>query len=253
MNIVLIGSGNVATVLGKKIQAAGHDILQVAGRNEIATAELAALLNCEFTINWNFINRHADLYIIAVSDAALPGIHKQLDLDKKLVVHTAGSVSKEVLNKVSKNYGVLYPLQSLRKEKQSLPEIPFLIDANTQDSIALLQDFAETISGNVQVADDESRKKIHLSAVLVNNFTNHLYALAAEYCKNEHLDFSLLQPLIEETAERIQSASPIDVQTGPAIRKDDATIQQHLKLLQLHPGLMKLYELFTDSIQEMYK
>ncbi|MBI3717943.1 MAG: DUF2520 domain-containing protein [Sphingobacteriales bacterium] len=252
MNIVLTGSGNVATVLGKKIQIAGHDILQVAGRNETACAELGALLKCPFTINWSFINQHADLYIIAIADAALEHIHKRLNLDKKIVVHTAGSVSKEVLHKVSKNYGVLYPLQSLRKEKELLPEIPFLIDANSNDTIALLQDFAESISGNVQVADDETRKKIHLAAVLVNNFTNHLYALAERYCEDEHLDFKMLLPLIEETAERIKLASPKDIQTGPAVRSDDSTIKAHLQLLNHHPHLKKLYEQFTENIYKMY-
>lgn len=253
MNIVLIGSGNVATVLGKKIQAAGHDILQVAGRNETACAELAAVLKCPFTINWSFINQQADIYIIAIADKALEHIHEQLNLDKKIVVHTAGSVSKDVLYSVSKNFGVLYPLQSLHKEKEWLPEIPFLVDANSNDTIVLLQDFAETISLNVQVADDETRKKIHLAAVLVNNFTNHLYALAEEYCKNEQLDFKLLLPLIEETTECIKSSSPKDVQTGPAVRRDEATIKMHLSLLEQHPQLVKLYELFTASISSMHK
>lgn len=252
MDVVIIGSGNVATVLGKKIKAAGHDILQVAGRNEQTCAELAVLLNCEFTINWNFINRHADLYIVAVSDAALPALHEQLQLDKKLVVHTAGAVTKEVLQKVSVNYGVLYPLQSLRKAKEPLPEIPFLVDANSYDAIALLKEFAETIATNVQVADDDARKKIHLAAVLVNNFTNHLYALADKYCAGEHLDFNLLLPLIEETADRIKTNSPQTVQTGPAVRGDKATLQTHLDMLNEHPQLKELYRIFSESIAVMY-
>ncbi|RTL59228.1 MAG: DUF2520 domain-containing protein [Sphingobacteriales bacterium] len=253
MNIVLIGSGNVATVLGKKIQIAGHDILQVAGRNEAACAALSTVLKCSFTINWNFINQQADLYIIAVADTALEHIHAQINLGKKIVVHTAGSVSKEVLHKVSKNYGVLYPVQSLHKEKEVLPEIPFLVDGNSNDTIALLKDFAETISDKVRVAADEPRKKIHLAAVLVNNFTNHLYALTEDFCKNEQLDFKILLPLIEETAERIKLYSPADVQTGPAVRGDETTINMQLGLLQQYPPLIKLYELFSESIRSMHK
>ncbi|MBI2730623.1 MAG: DUF2520 domain-containing protein [Sphingobacteriales bacterium] len=249
MNIVLIGSGNAATVLGKKSIAAGHEVLQVAGRNEEACADIASKLNCTFTINWNFIDPLADIYIVAISDTALSAVHEQLNLDRHLVVHTAGAVSKEVLKTVSKNYGVLYPLQTLRKENAVLPEIPFLIDANTADSISLIKDFAETLSTHVQVADDERRKKIHLAAVLVNNFTNHLYALAEKFCEAEHLDFKLLLPLITETSERIKTNSPSEVQTGPAVRGDEATIDMHLQLLKKYPQLIKLYEMFTDSIQ----
>ena len=253
MRIVIIGSGNAANVLGRKIIAAGHEVVQVAGRNEKACRALAALLNCPFTINWNFIDAHADLYIVTVTDTALENINIQLRLDKKLVVHTAGSVTREVLKNVSTNYGVLYPLQSLRKERSDLPEIPFLVDANTPDNITLIKDFAETLSNKVQVANDEQRKKIHLAAVLVNNFTNHLYALAEEFCVNERVDFKLLYPLIRETVERMEDFSPADLQTGPAVRGDDATIEMHLQLLKGYPQLMKLYEILTDSIETFYK
>ena len=87
-------------------------------------------------------------------------------------------------------------------------------------------------------------------AVMVNNFTNHLYALIEKYCKDEGLDFYLLLPLIQETAARLEDASPSKTQTGPAIRGDDATIEKHLDLLNKYPQLKKIYELFTESISQ---
>lgn len=249
MRIVIIGTGNVAHVLGRKIQDAGHDILQVAGRNEPAAVTLAAMFNCPFTVNWDYINLQADLYIVAISDAALENISTQLQLGKKLVVHTAGAVSKNVLKDVSTNYGVLYPLQSIRKERITIPAIPFLTDANTADDLTLIKDFAATLSDKVEVATDLERKKMHLAAVLVNNFTNHLYTLAADYCKKESIDFGMLFPLIKETADRIDNISPVIVQTGPAARGDKNTIKMHLQLLSTYPQLKILYEIFTASIE----
>lgn len=253
MKVVIIGSGNAALVLGKKIFNAGHEIMQVTGRNETACMKLAALFNTAFTVNWRMINRHADLYIIAIADAALNKIDEYLQLDKKLTVHTAGAVSKEVLKNVSENYGVLYPLQSLRGEKEPLPEIPFLVDANTRKNILLIEEFAQTFSSKVQAADDETRKKIHLAAVLVNNFVNHLYTLTEDYCKKEKLDFTLLYPLIKETAEKIENSSPAAVQTGPAARGDEPTIKAHLQILNEYPQLKDLYKMFTGSISEHYR
>ena len=55
---------------------------------------------------------------------------QHFNIHDKLVLHTAGSVSKDVLKNISYNYGVLYPLQSLRKESHEIPEIPFLVDGN---------------------------------------------------------------------------------------------------------------------------
>ena len=248
MKIVIIGTGNTATVLGRKIQTSGHAVLQVVGRNETSTGELASELQCAGTTDPVNIDRNADLYIIAIADKALPAVHEWLQLDKKMVVHTAASVSKDVLRNLSRNYGVLYPLQTLRKEQKHLPEIPFLVDGNTADDLALVQDFAGTLSSQVLVADDATRLKMHVAAVFASNFTNHLYMLAEDFCKKERMEFSLLLPLIAETARRLEELSPRVSQTGPAIRNDNDTIQRHLQILKDHPSLKNIYEQLTGSI-----
>jgi predicted short-subunit dehydrogenase-like oxidoreductase (DUF2520 family) len=102
----------------------------------------------------------------------------------------------------------------------------------------------------VIVADDKERLKLHVAAVIVSNFSNHLYKLAEDYCKKEGLDFKQLLPLIEETAQRLKTISPSNSQTGPAIRHDRATIEQHLNLLEKYPQLKKIYEVMTQSIQD---
>jgi predicted short-subunit dehydrogenase-like oxidoreductase (DUF2520 family) len=253
LRIVIIGTGNVATILGKRFLAADHEIVQVCGRNLLHAEELADVLQAAATTDLTQPDATADLYVIAVSDVAIATVAAGLRLDKKLVVHTAGSVSKDILSVCSKNYGVLYPLQSLRGELNELPDIPFLVDGNTNDDLALITEFAGTLSNQVQQAGDEQRLKLHVAAVIVSNFTNHLYALAKAYCLHEQLDFTLLLPLITAVAERLYDHEPAAVQTGPAVRNDQATIQKHLELLQQHPALKALYGSFTESIRKMYK
>ncbi len=253
MRIVIIGTGNVATILGKRFLAADHEVVQVFGRDQLHAEELADVLSATVTTDLKQVNPNADLYVLAVSDTAVASVASQLQLNNKLVVHTAGSVSKEVLRVCSKNYGVLYPLQSLRSELNELPDIPFLVDGNTEDDLALITEFASSISNQVQQAGDEQRLKLHVAAVMVSNFTNHLYALAKAYCLHEHVDFNMLLPLITSVAERLHDYEPAAVQTGPAVRHDEATIQKHLALLQQHPALENLYFMFTESIKKMYK
>ena len=89
---------------------------------------------------------------------------------------------------------------------------------------------------------------MHLAAVLVNNFTNHLFVEAAEICKKNDLSFNLLKPIIQETFEKIETLSPQDAQTGPAIRRDEKTIKKHLKLIE-SSYLKSIYKLFTSAIQ----
>jgi len=253
LRVVIIGTGNVATILGKRFLAADHEIVQVCGRNPLHAEELADLLSATFTTDLKQPDLSADLYVLAVSDTAVASIAGELQLNNKLIVHTAGAVSKDVLSVCSKNYGILYPLQSLRSELNELPDIPFIVDGNTEDDLALITEFANSISNQVQQAGDEQRLKLHVAAVMVSNFTNHLYALAKAYCLQEHVDFNMLLPLISAVAERLYEYEPAAVQTGPAVRNDEATIQKHLALLQQHPALKTMYILFTENIKKTYK
>lgn len=250
MRIVIIGSGNVATVLGRLSRQKGHEVAQVVSRNATHARLLADELNCASADYNEKLNDNADIYIIAVADSALQELNSRIHLGNKLVLHTAGSVGKDVLNGISNNYGVLYPLQSLRKEMEYETNIPFLIDGNTADTITLVEDFAKTLSSNISKATDDERLKLHVAAVMVSNFTNHLYALAEDFCKKEHVDFSLLKPLIKETAERIETFSPAAVQTGPAVRNDIFTIDKHLRILTDHTQLKYMYIKLTDSIMK---
>lgn len=248
MKVVLIGSGNVASVLGRLITKNNHQVIQVTSRNIANAKALADEFGASYTDYNGELDKSADLYIIAVSDMAIHECVQHYNIHDKLVMHTAGSVSKDILKNTSYNYGVLYPLQSLRKEMHDLPEIPFLVDGNNESVIQAIYDFASTLSPDVKVLHDEERLKLHVAAVIVSNFTNHLYAIAEEYCNTEHVEFNLLKPLIRETANRISDNSPKAVQTGPAVRKDILTLDKHLRLLTNHPKLKTTYLRLTDSI-----
>jgi predicted short-subunit dehydrogenase-like oxidoreductase (DUF2520 family) len=250
MEIVIIGTGNTATVLGRKLKAAGHKIVQVFGRDSHAASKLAYELGTESTNYWNIVYRDADLYILAVSDIAVEEVLHELRLPDKTIVHTAASVPKNILKGSAEHFGVFYPLQSLKKEVDYVPDIPMVIDASDESTFKTLKLLAHSISSQVVEADDEKRMKLHLAAVIVNNFVNHLYALAEAYCKKEGLDFYLLLPLIAETASRLNDIPPSQSQTGPAIRNDRVTIKRHLELLRDYPELRQFYELFTESIYQ---
>lgn len=251
MNIIIIGTGNTASVLGRRLKAAGHEIVQVYGRDAHAASELAYELDSESTNYWSVVQRTADLYLIAVSDIAIAEVARELQLPEGTVVHTAASVPLDVLEP-QPHRGVFYPLQTLKKEAAGQPEIPIVIDAGDDITRAQLHALAHSITDKVSEAGDEQRRKLHLAAVFCNNFVNHLYVLMADYCRKEQLDFGMLQPLIRATADRITELTPEAAQTGPAIRGDENTIARHLELLSNHPALADWYRRFTDSIQNQH-
>ncbi|MCG2617471.1 DUF2520 domain-containing protein [Terrimonas sp. NA20] len=250
MNIVIVGSGNTAAILGRKFKRAGHEILQVVSRNASAASQLAYEWDTESANYISLLNKNADVYIIAVSDTAVKEITADLRLPGKVVAHTAAAVPADVLRTVTDHYGVFYPLQTLRKEMNRLPDIPVYVDGHDKIAKQVLEQLALSVSYYPPAdASDEQRLKLHVAAVVVNNFVNHLFSLAEEYCKREGIAFAQLLPLIDETVSRIKEVSPKQAQTGPAIRHDDGTIAKHLEILAAHPELQRVYEALTASIQ----
>jgi predicted short-subunit dehydrogenase-like oxidoreductase (DUF2520 family) len=257
VKISFIGTGNVAWHLAQQLRSVGHNILQISGRNAEAIQKLATLTKAEPVSDIRQMSSDADIIIIAVNDESIPLIAQQLKdlkLKKTIVVHTSGTVSAEILTQENKSYGVFYPLQTFSINKSVEWEaIPFLITASENTTLQILQKIAMDTGGLAVQVDDMYRAKIHLAAVTVNNFSNHIFTLAEDFCEKEHLDFKLLHPLIDETVLKIKSMHPKDAQTGPAKRKDMTTIRKHLALLSTHEALKRMYKSLTRSITKYYK
>lgn len=251
MKIVILGTGNVASQLANALKIAGHDLLQVYGRNKEAAYKLSKQHNTTFTDDLKKINTKADIYIIAVADAAIPTIVKKLALKNQVIVHTSGSISLDVFKNNYTNCGVLYPVQTISKNgKTNFRTTPFGIEASNTKSLKVLEMIAKSLSANVFHINSDQRKTLHLAAVFANNFTNHLLTIAEKILSNKNLPFDLLKALIEETVKKIRTHSPASVQTGPAERKDSVTLEKHLKMLEKNPLYKKIYIAISESIQE---
>lgn len=253
MRVVILGSGNTATVLCEVIAKAGHQIVQIASRNEVNAQSLAGIYGATYTSLTVSQFLEADIYIVALHDAALDHIEKIPALKNKFVVHTAGAVSINSLKGCSEKYGVIYPLQTLSKFSNHIPEIPFLVDGNNQETLHRVLGFAKTLSKNVIEANDSERLNYHVAAVFVCNFTNHMYALTETFCGKERLDFKNLLPLINETTSRLKEVSPFLSQTGPAIRDDIFTLNRHLQTLTAYPELKYIYLKLSESIIKFHE
>ena len=253
MKVVIVGSGNVASVLSMLIQKGEHEIVQVVSRNKDHAKALASKYDAEAGTLTESPFSPADIYIVALADVALNSIEKITGLKNKFVVHTAGSVSIDVFKNNSSTYGVLYPLQTLSRATRQIPEVPFLVEGNTKETLDRIIKFAVSLSNNVITANDHERLLYHIAAVFVSNFTNHLYAITEGFCEKEKINFKNLLPLINEVTSRLNFNSPLDVQTGPAIREDIFTLNLHLETLSVHPHLKSLYLKLSESILKLHE
>jgi predicted short-subunit dehydrogenase-like oxidoreductase (DUF2520 family) len=246
IKVVLIGSGNVAQHL---IQAFAKskkvDVIQVFSRQKEAVTHL--LDSNKITNDFNDLVE-ADLYIIAVSDDAIAKVSSQLPFKNRLVAHTSGTVSINSLDSKNRK-GIFYPLQTFSKNKAvDFNQIPICLESENENDFELLEKVAESISNNVHKINSQQRKALHVSAVFVNNFVNHLYEIGNEICIENKVPFEILKPLILETANKVLTLSPKEAQTGPAKRNDMQTIEAHLDFLS-NENHAKIYKILTQSIQ----
>lgn len=253
MRICLLGAGNVAVHLGKHLQAAGYTLVQVYSRTESSARSLAQALGCAYTNDLLSLSV-ADYYLCALKDEALPQVLKQIPSFPGLWLHTSGSLGLEVFEPYTRRCGVLYPLQTFSKQRElNLKEVPFFIESFSPELLYDIRSMAEKLSEKVYELDSAKRRYLHLAAVFACNFSNHLYALAAEILQEQGLSFDLLLPLIDETAGKVHEKTPKEAQTGPALRMDRNIIDKHLAILQSEPKRAELYNLLSESIFEHNK
>lgn len=245
----IIGSGNVAFHLVQHlVNIKSVRIQKIYARNPKAFQQL---FDFHLPITNDISSLHpADITILTVSDSSIEEVSQQIPYSNQLVVHTSGTTSFEKIDNKNKR-GVLYPLQTFSKTKKNLDfsKIPLCLETEFEKDFVSVQNFANKLSNNIYKISEEQRKHLHLSAVFVCNFTNHLYALGEDICKKNQIPFEILQPLIIETAEKIKNLPPNEAQTGPAIRKDTQTIEKHLELIS-DSATKEIYALLTNSIQK---
>ncbi len=225
---MILGQGNVATHLWSAF-------------HKVKTIEL-------FQVNSRAFSAIpvSDVTIIAVTDDAIEEISQQLGSRKGLIVHTSGTVSMQAIHQQRK--GVFYPLQSFTKGSSvNFSTVPFCLETRHERDFFTLQSLAKLVGSKTYRLNSDQRQKMHIAAVFVNNFTNHMYAIGKDICDVHEIPFEILHPLIAETAKKITNISPKEAQTGPAKRNDEETIKTHLE--HLNSQQEELYTLVTKAIQ----
>lgn len=252
--IVLIGAGNVAHHLAPALLRAGMNLCQIYSRTLESARELGRKTGITYTSDTFAVYPDGDIYIFCVSDDALLSVFKSLRINEEaLILHTSGSVPLDIFKPYRQNYGVLYPLQAFSKTRNlDFGEIPLCIEAPDKEVLKTIGQIADKLSSKVYEISSEKRKKLHLAAVLANNFTNHLYHMAGKLLEKEDLDFNLLRPLIFETAHKVMQMIPENAQTGPARRGDTNILNLHKSMLKDNRDIQTLYVLLSQSIQQTY-
>ena len=215
--------------------------------------ELAGCCNASWTDNYLFPFT-SEIIIVAVPDHNLHEVLKKVKCNESAIIaHTAGSIGLEIFPEHFRNTGILYPLQTFSNNRDiDISTVPFFIEASNKSSEDTLKILAESLSNSVYFSDSEHRRLLHLAAVFVSNFTNHMFTTGKSISQLAGFPFEVLKPLILETIEKALEIGPENAQTGPAVRYDLNTIEKHLDLLSFSPEQRDMYDRITKSIMSYY-
>ena len=249
----------MASHLAPALKDCGHEVVEVWSKSRAAAAALAERVGCRFM--WgslDVVTCEADLYVIAVKDAVLADVIRQLHQGREqaLMVHTAGSIPLSLFaDACHERGGVFYPMQTFSKEREvDFSRVHFFIEASKRDDEQLLMDLAIALNDNetfVHRSTSSSRRQLHLAAVFACNFVNHCCTLADGLLADAGLDFSVMLPLLEETVAKLHQLTPAEAQTGPAARRDENVMGLQRAMLANRPDLQRIYTLLSSSIMNV--
>ena len=261
MKIALVGAGRVATNLAPALQQSGAEVVEVWSKSRSSAEALADRIGCK--ARWaalDGLTREADLYVIAVKDAVLTDVIRQLHVGREdaLMVHTAGSMPLSVFADAGhRRGGVFYPMQTFSKERAvDFSQVHFFVEAALESDVALLTSLASALTGDEQLVHRSTsamRRRLHLAAVFACNFVNHCCTLSDELLAESGLDFSVMLPLLDETVAKLHELPPAAAQTGPAVRRDENVMGMQKAMLADRPDLQRIYSLLSESIIEKSK
>jgi predicted short-subunit dehydrogenase-like oxidoreductase (DUF2520 family) len=248
------GAGRVGSALCRELFHAGYRIDLVASESENSDRSLAD--SCEALWSSNLIfPSTTEIIIVAVPDVSLKNVLNDIRCSPDaLVAHTAGSFGLDVFPARIIRKGIFYPLQTFSRGRDvSFKELPFLLEASDDRSSLILKSLVDSIGGKVHFVDTEHRRILHLAAVFICNFTNHMLTLGKDIAGKTGFSFEILKPLLNETILKAMTIGPENSQTGPAVRNDRITIKKQLDLLSFSPELQQIYNEITESIIKYYK
>ncbi|WP_297337501.1 Rossmann-like and DUF2520 domain-containing protein [Algoriphagus sp.] len=250
--IAIIGAGNVAWHLAPALEEAGHEITEVYARTLKGAEEVTKRLYAtEPKLDLDFAESRAEIFILAIKDDAVAEVADSIILpEESILVHTSGTLPLDILSYSSASFtGIFYPLQSFTAgQKMDLSEVPFLIESADQEILQKLKKLAKSISNQCYQVRSKDRKAIHVAAVFASNFSNHMIRISEEIMRRQGLDFEMMKPLIIETISKSLQIGAKKAQTGPAIREDFETLEDHFRFLNFNPELAEIYRLISQDI-----
>lgn len=246
--IIVAGSGRLAAALLGSPALLHHRYVELYARNPIRAHALLQQYHC---LPYREDNDQEAVVLLCVNDQSLEETAARFRHVAKVMVHFSGTSA--LPDNGNNDSAVLWPVHSFSDSEAPVwNNIPWITEFRGSEALHFADDFLGALGCRSNTLNLEQRRELHLAAVVMNNFANHLATLAFDWCKSQQLPVEALHHLSEQTFSRLRFVSPEVAQTGPARRGDELTIEHHLHMLEGKVDLQEIYRIFSKQIRERY-
>ena len=254
MRIAIIGTGKIARTFGTAVAFNGVEVKFVLGRDFIRTKQFADALSATFSTDIADLPQDLDVYLCCVNDDAISEIAGDFPFslaDDQSIIHFSGSIPSTILAPVSTNYGVIWPIQSMH-EVDDWQDATVAVTASNDTAYGIILQLLRQMTANIINASDQQRLRMHLVAVMLNNFVYFIFECTHDFCIKNNIELSNYRKIMQATFQSILEGN-VGKLTGPARRGDLSTIRSHIQILSSDPDLLALYTCITENILKRYE
>lgn len=223
-SVWIFGGGRLGTSLAAAWRAAGVEVRGVWRRSVDGALPKTA---------------PADVWVIAVSDPAIPEMAKRLAAlpPPSVALHCAGRFDASILSPLNCARGSLHPLQSIGDDPGALRGAICAVEG-APEAVKAARQLAESFGGRPVTVPSGEKPAYHAAAVVSANFMTTLAAAGVALLEAIGIDAPtarrMLTPLWQGTLNRNASLDAAEALTGPLARRDLDAIAAHVGAIARH-------------------
>lgn len=244
MKIGIIGAGKVGTALGYAMKQKGlhvHAISDVR-QESLAAAERYLGKECLYGQDNRAVVEISDVVAVTTQDREVERVAKEIHESRvivkdKLFFHTSGAHPSSILSPLDEKgaiLGSLHPLQTFPDIESAIRVLPdtFIFIEGAAPALGTLKLLGESIGRAVVVIEADQKALYHLSAVFVCNLLCALLYSAEGLMERIGIGIEPFYPIINATLRNIEQKGPLLSLTGPVVRGDVGTVNDHLRAMR---------------------
>lgn len=254
-DIAIIGAGAVGSSLAGRLANCGFRVAAVVSSRieparlladavgaDVASTDVADLPEAVQAV---FICVPDD-EITSVATALANVVHAW---PRTIVAHTSGAQPADILRPIAKEGAAVLSFHPMQTFPEPDPDAFRGIHVGVEghdDGVAYGEAVAERIGSAPIRLTVEEKTRVHCAAALASNGLTALVAVVHEILNDAGLDheqaMQVVEPLVDQTWHNLKDDPPETALTGPVVRGDAGTIQDHMTALRASvPHLLPVY------------